>query len=263
MQVTLNQDVSTKTRDESLLRNHLLPALGDMAIADIGPGHMRALVADRAEKLAPPTVALVYQLGARIFRCAEEDGLIVKSPCTANIKLPRLTRSKRADRWLTIGELEHLAECITPRFHAAVLVMGYMGLRFGEFAGLKRAHLDLLHGTLEVASQMKEVSGRQSFTALPKTASGLRKLPLPASLAVELDEHLAAYSNHSEYVFSGRDGAPLRKTWARRHFAPPYSRPSWRRSRHIISGTHVRPYSSREEPTPRTSRNGSVTPATR
>jgi integrase len=191
-----------------------------MALGDIGPQHIRVLVADLATKLAPSSVALCYQLGARIFRCAEEDGLIVKSPCTANIKLPRQTRSKRAERWLTIDELEHLADCIAPRFRVAVLVMGYMGLRFGELAGLKRTRLDLLHATLEVAGQIKEVSGHQSFTALPKTASGLRKLPLPASLATEIDEHLASHSNHFEYVFSGRDGGPLRKTWARRHFAP-------------------------------------------
>lgn len=67
---------------------------------------------------------------------------------------------------------------------------------------------------------MKELSGHQSFSELPKTAAGLRKLPLPLSLKDELQRHLKTYSNHPEYVFTGRDGGPLRKTWARRHFSP-------------------------------------------
>jgi integrase len=36
----------------------------------------------------------------------------------------------------------------------------------------------------------------------------------------ELAEHLRLYGDHPEYVFSGRDGGPLRKTWVRRHFRP-------------------------------------------
>jgi integrase len=165
-------------------------------------------------------VALCYQLLGRIMRNAEEDGLVLKSPCTSHVKLPKQTRLKRADRWLTIDELEHLASSIDGRYRATVLTMGYMGLRLGEMAGLKRAKVDLLHGTLEVAGQLKELRGYQSWSALPKTAAGLRKLPLPSSLVKELDRHLSAHTTHPEYVFSGRDGGPLRRTWVRRHFTP-------------------------------------------
>jgi integrase len=222
MSVTLNQDISTKTRDESLLRNHLVPTFGTIPLRSITTLSVRDWIAELSEskKLAPSTVALCYQLLGRIMRNAEEDGYVFKTPCTPNIKLPNQTHSKRADRWLTIEELERLADTIDPRFRAAILTMGYMGLRFGELAGLKRSRLDLLHGTLDISGQMKEVSGHQSFANITKTAAGLRKLPIPTSLVSELGDHLSTYSNNPEFVFSGRDGAPLRKTWARRHFTP-------------------------------------------
>jgi integrase len=222
MNVTLNQDISTKTRDESLLRNHLVPAFGAMSLREVTTPSVRAWIADLSEtkQLAPSTVALCYQLLGRIMRNAEEDGYIFKTPCTPNIKLPNQTHSKRAERWLSIEELERLADTIDPRFRAAILTMGYMGLRFGELTGLKRSRLDLLHGTLDVSGQMKEVGGHQSFANITKTAAGLRKLPIPPSLVSELGDHLSTYSNHPEFVFSGRDGGPLRKTWARRHFTP-------------------------------------------
>lgn len=220
MEVTLNQDRSTKLRDESLLRNHLLPAFGSEKLGAIETADVRGWVADLATKLAPATVALCYQLFGRIMRSAEEDGLIRRSPCSASIRLPRQTRSKRADRWLSVEELEYLAATIAPRYRAAILTMGYMGLRFGEMAGLRRDRLDLLRGTLEVAGQLRELRGHLEYIPLAKTAAGLRKLSLPSSLVSDLQGHLETHAGHSEYVFSGRDGAPLRKTWVRRHFTP-------------------------------------------
>jgi integrase len=220
MKVTLNQDEPTRVRDDSLLRNHLLPAFGDAGLGTIATADVRAWIADLSDRRAPSTVALCYQLFSRILRSAEEDGFILKTPCTPGVKLPRLTRSKRADRWLTVDELELLAGTIEPRFRASVLTLGYMGLRFGEMAGLRRDKLDLLRGTLEVAGQLREVRGRQEYVAFAKSAAGLRKLSLPESLVTELQSHLEEHTTNPEYVFSGRDGAPIRKTWARRHFTP-------------------------------------------
>jgi integrase len=59
---------------------------------------------------------------------------------------------------------------------------------------------------------------------LPKTAAGLRRLPLPPTLVDELTEHLVAHTTHPEYVFSGRDGGPIRKSWVPRHFTPAVGR---------------------------------------
>lgn len=220
MAVTLNQDAPTKIRDESLLHNHLVPVFGPRALGAIETGDVRAWIAELSGVLAPSTVSRCYQILARILRNAEDDGLISRSPCSRSVKLPRQTSSKRASRWLTLDELEHLASTIGAPYRALVLTMGYMGLRYGEAVGIKRDRLDLLRGTLEVAGQLREVRGHQEYVGFTKTAAGLRKLPLPASLLDDLRRHIEEHSKNADFVFSGRDGAPLRKAWVRRHFTP-------------------------------------------
>ena len=221
-------DGATFDRDRSLLTNHLLPRFGSLPVAGIKTADVREWVV--ALPLAPATVALCYQLLGRMLRQAEEDRLIVRSPVT-NIKLPRNRRNKQAERWLRRDELLRLAETIEPRFRCVILTMGYMGLRFGEVAGLTLERVDLLHGTLEVANSLQERAGTLRLKE-PKTAESRRKLPLPAFMADELRVHIGAHPSPAyaldceegtgtrRFLFTGRDGAPLRKTWARRHFKP-------------------------------------------
>lgn len=217
MASVLHQDPATKDRDASLLKNHLLPRFGEVPLSAIETGDVRIWVASL--QLAPASVALAYQLLSRILRQAEEDRLILRSPCTKGISLPKGSQTRRADRWLSLHELKMLSEAIEPRFQAPVLVMGIMGLRFGEAAGLTRPYLNMLKGTLEVAHSLQERSGQLKLKDT-KTLASARKLKMPDFLIPVLAEHLRRYSNHPDYVFTGRDGAPLRKTWARRHFAP-------------------------------------------
>lgn len=217
MASVLHQDPATKDRDASLLKNHLLPHFGEVPLSAIETSDVRIWVASL--QLAPASVALAYQPLSRILRQAEEDRLILRSPCSRSISLPKGRKTRRADRWLSLHELKVLSEAIEPRFQATVLVMGIMGLRFGEAAGLTRPYLNMLKGTLEVAHSLQERSGQLKLKDT-KTLASARKLKMPDFLIPVLAEHLRRYSNHPDYVFTGRDGAPLRKTWARRHFAP-------------------------------------------
>jgi integrase len=165
-----------------------------------------------------------------MMRQAEEDRIILKSPCF-NIRLPSSRRNKRADRWwLTRDELLRLAEAVKPRFRAVVLTMGFMGLRFGEVAGLTVEHLDLLHGTVDIAQSLQEHRGIRLKE--PKTKAATRKLPLPKFLIDELGNHVETFASgpyeieafgakaEHRFIFTGEEGGPLRKTWAKRHFCP-------------------------------------------
>jgi integrase len=226
---TIYGDEATRAHDDSYNRCHLIPEFGGRGIGSIDTRQVRAWV--QSLPLAPATVQGCYQLLSRILRQAEEDRYISRNPCTRNIKLPRSKRAQRASRWLTRDELLSLADAIDPRFRCVILTMGYMGLRFGEVAGLTTDRVDLLHGTIEVVNSLQELRGELRLKE-PKTKSSSRKLPLPPFLGDELTAHLEAYSSapyeircegddvrSKTFVFTGRDGAPLRKSWAKRHFA--------------------------------------------
>lgn len=127
---------STEARNRSLLDTHLLPAFGDWQIAGIRQRDVVGWIAELTRKgLAPSTVRECYGLLGRTLRAAVAAGLIGSSPCHDAL-LPKVEHEDM--RFLTVGELERLAESIRPAYRSLILVGGYGGLRIGELAGLRR-----------------------------------------------------------------------------------------------------------------------------
>jgi integrase len=149
---------------------------------------------------------------ARIMAAAVESDYIPRTPCRG-VRVPRVEKSEM--RFLSAEELGLLAETVPDRHRALILTAGYVGLRWGEIAGLKRSRLNLLKGTVEVAEILTEVRGVLGFGE-PKTKASRRRLSLPPFLIVELEAHLEKHSTNSELVFAGRDGGPLRRNNFRR-----------------------------------------------
>lgn len=211
-EIAIDRRNSTMVRDESYLRVHLLPAFGELPLGAIEPIHVQRLVGELAKRRAPATVAIAYRMLARIMAAAVESGYLAQSPCRG-VKLPHVEKSEM--RFLTATELEHLAGAVPERYRALVLTTGYVGLRWGEVAGLQRQRLNLLRGTLTVAEILTEVRGHVGFGE-PKTSASRRSLALPGFLVTELQRHLEAHATHPELVFAGRDGGALRRNNFRR-----------------------------------------------
>jgi len=147
-----------------------------------------------------------------MMTAAAESGYISRSPCRG-VKLPRVEQVEM--RFLSADQLEHLASTVPGRYRALILTAGYIGPRWGELTGLKRSRLNLLRGTLEVAETLVELRGTLSF-GQPKTSASRRVITLPGFLVAELNAHLEQHSTHSDLVFAGRDGGPLRRNNFRR-----------------------------------------------
>lgn len=217
MQSAFNQRTSSRARDESYFRVHILPAFAPAAIGEIEPVAIQKWVTSLSTKLAPASVAIAYRLLSQIMRAAEDAGCIGRSPCRG-IRLPRVDRHEM--RFLSAAELERLADAAPARFRALVVTAGYLGLRWGEVTGLKRARLNLLQGTLEVSEILVEVAGVLSFGE-PKTKASRRLLSLPSFLVEELQHHLEDHSTHPDLMFAGRDGGALyRGAFRRRVWLP-------------------------------------------
>ena len=217
---TVNLRPSSRARDEAYLRNHVLPVFGTAALGRITQLEVRAWVADlTASGLAPATVHKAYQTLSKVLRAAVDGGLIAQSPCR-NVPLPRVER--REMRFLAPGEIVALADAMPAHYRAMVVFDAYCGLRLGELAGLRRARVDLLRRQVRVIETAVEVKGQLIFNA-PKTAAGNRTVPIPASVAALLDDHLAAYCGRApdDLVFPGDGGGALRaNAWRARHWQP-------------------------------------------
>lgn len=198
-----------------LARRYLLPAFGQAPLAKITAQDVRSWLASmRATDLSPNTVAKAYRLLARVMGAAVEAGVIGRSPCV--VRGASTERSPEM-RFATVDQLAELANAVQPRYRALVLTAAYAGLRWGELAGLRRRRVNLLHATITVAEQLTEVNGRLEVGP-PKTEAGRRAVALPAFLVVELEQHLASWSEPGPegLVFPAPEGGPMRRSNFRR-----------------------------------------------
>lgn len=217
---TVNLRASSRARDDSYLRNHVLPVFGATPLGRISQLDVRAWVAElTASDMAPATVHKAYQTLAKVLRAAVDGGLIAQSPCRS-VNLPRIEQEEM--RFLTPGEIVALSEAVAERYRAMVLFDAYCGLRMGELAGLRRGRVDLLRRQVRVIETAVEVKGRLIFDA-PKTRAGNRTVPIPPSVADRLDRHMTEFTDAGPeaLVFPGADGGALRaNAWRSRYWRP-------------------------------------------
>jgi integrase len=123
------------------------------------------------------------------------------------LPLPKIEREEM--RFLTPAEVAALAGAIDRRYRALVLVGAYGGLRIGELAGLRRARVDLLRGTVSVAEIVVEVGG-VLHVGPPKTRASRRTVGLPRFVVEELAAHLGRPGDLETLMFTAPQGGPLR-----------------------------------------------------
>ena len=175
---------------EAMMRNHILPAFGNVPIGLIGPVEVRRWVNEltvkpqkriRGRTLGPWGVRAIYGLFARSMRAAVAARLIPEAPVGREIvDLPEVTRKR--ERLLTEAEVERLAATIAPQHRALILTAAWTGCRWGELTGLLKENLDLERGELRVRSVASRISAsRTELKSVPKTKSGRRNVSLPDS----------------------------------------------------------------------------------
>jgi integrase len=212
---------SSRARAEIAIRRELLPRFGDHPLSSIGASEVQAMISSLvAADHAPASVRKVYNTLSAILRAAVVEGVISKSPCVG-ISLPQVQRHEM--RALSADELQRLASEVPDRYRAMILTGGYLGLRWGELAGLKVSAVNFLKRKVHVRSTVVDVNGTM-HVGPPKT--GERTITLPTFLADVLAEQIARYPDAEGYVFGAPGGGPhwRRSNFSRRIFQPAVER---------------------------------------
>jgi integrase len=213
---------SSLARDESVLRNHLLPALGSRKLATITPWDIQDLVNAWSETASPRTVRRQYDVVRAVFTAAVDDDRLVRSPCR-NVKLPSINQETR--RVITSEELGRLGARLGPDWSPMLHLGAVLGLRWGECAGLRVGRLDFDNRTLAVAEQLTRVQHGLTVSGPPKSAAGRRTLSVPSALMDLLAAHMSrrglTVQDAETYVFSMPEGGPLDYAhWRVRYWLP-------------------------------------------
>ena len=211
--------VSTIELYRFLLDRHVLPHLGETALAALTPSKVRGWSTSSIAREHPSTAAKAYRLLSNIMRTAATDGLIVVSPCrVAGAGVEHAPERPIA----TLAEVDALAESITDRFRLVVLLAMWCQLRRGELLALRRQDIDLLHMRLTICQSRIVTSDGRSIVKSPKTSAGRRVVSIPPHLADPIRAHLDTFvAPHPDaLIITGRTGVPvtpavLQKSWSR------------------------------------------------
>jgi len=212
----------TRQRDETIVRLHVVPEIGDRPIVEVEPLEVQRLVNRWTTRGSPRTVARQYAVLRAMFAYAVVCDWLDRSPCRG-IRLPR--PDPLGSRLLTPRDVATIAEAIDVRYRLMVWVGALLGLRWGEAAGLTAGAIDLDEGTVTVDRQLD----RELRLSPPKSRSGARTLSIPSGLSELFRAHLHARGietgKRDALVFTAPRGGPLAyPTWRIRFWIPAVGR---------------------------------------
>lgn len=198
---------------KGLVRIHLVPGLGSVAVADITAPRVRRWRKNLLDSGAGPvTVAKAYRLLKAIMTTAVDDGLIRTNPC----RIKGAGDEKSPERpVLTLGQVFVLADAFADRrYRLLILLAVFCSLRWGELAALRRRHIDTTAALVRVEVAVVELTNGALVTGPPKSESGIRWVSIPPFLLPDVIEHLDQFTGtgDDQLVFSGPKGAQLRRS---------------------------------------------------
>lgn len=190
-------------------RGYIKPAIGRMKLKDVKDIHLQKILNRQAGK-STSHVKKIRMVMQEMFKRARQSKLIAYDPAEL-LELPAATAGKRR----SITDEERAAILAVAEHHRSglwVLTLLYTGMRPGETAALSWADVDFERNEIHV--QAARESGSQRIKG-PKTASGVRDIPIHSALLPKLQA--ARQASFSPVFPTGSGGwqneNSLRRLW--------------------------------------------------
>lgn len=209
---------TTERLYQGFLDNHILPVLGDKKLTRITRGDIRRWHANLTTKgLSPNSAAKVYRLLHQMLAYAVDDERISSNPCA----IKNAGREQVEERHIpSLADVNRVVAATDVRYRPMVQLAAFVGLRFGELAGLQRKHFNPLRKTLTVEQQLDQTAKGEIRFRPPKTDAGKRTLTLPAAIVESLNQHIETQSitDPEQLLFPAPKGGPLSRHNFRKRF---------------------------------------------
>jgi integrase len=217
---------STRARYEGSAKLHILPGrLSHQLLASITRDDVENWITDLERAgVGKGAIDKAYRVLRAALGAAMLEGKILSNPARS-IDAPRA--APRDPFFLTADQVDAIATEVPSRHKVLVYFLAYTGLRIGEASALRVQDLNLPQQRLTVRANSPEVAGRK-ITGQTKTKKP-RRIDLPASLCIELSQHLELFGRrHADgtiaddsYVFTHAQGGQIRQNnWRTRVLQP-------------------------------------------
>jgi len=134
---------------------------------------------------------MAYQLVKQICRKAVRRGLMEKIPCDVDGAGKQSNHSHKPA--LSPAQVDAIADFMTPLRYRLVVMMGaWCTMRIGEVLELRLGDVSLIDSVIHIRRGVSNVNG-EMLIGPPKTAKGVREVPIPAPLQAEIEHHIQAH----------------------------------------------------------------------
>jgi integrase len=196
---------STQKHRRFMLKKHLLPQFGDMAVSSVTRQEIQAYVAHLTQAgYAPKSIDHIHDVLSAVLRTAVKWGHLQENPARG-VDLPTL-RCVRPKWALTTGQAASLLADLPPLARTMVGLAILSGLRRGELFALRWKDIDEHARVLTVRESVYD-----GTFGTPKTEAGSRQIPL-SGRALHLTVGWKAHAANTEpdaLVFGTRVGTPI------------------------------------------------------
>ena len=192
---------------DSIVRSHIIPAIGSLQVKSVRPAHIQKMLRDRAN-LSRSTQQRILSITRSIFEVAIENSLILNNPCVKSIKVAGVVPDEKTP--LTAEQETMLLDRARgTKIYMFVRLGLCAGLRRGELLGLQWGDIDFETGMLNVERSIAPSDAHPDGDVNTdlKTKAARRTIPLPWSVAEELRAEKARAK--SVYVITGRRNSYL------------------------------------------------------
>jgi integrase len=198
---------STLSNWQSILFNHVLGAIGDTPLADVGNTEVRDLVSSLVVKgLAAQTIKNIFLVVKLVKASAVDRDGNELYPTKWNkrfIDMPIVDENKQRKATCTGEQVGEIVKASCGRAQMATVLFAASGMRSGELFGLECRHFD------GAAIKVEQELWRTQILE-PKTPNSRRTIDLHPDVASLLKQFLQDRS--TGYIFQTRSGKPTSPT---------------------------------------------------
>lgn len=214
---------STHVRNQGILRNHVIPAIGSIYLNKLTPLKLQHLYNSKLnEGQSPRSVRNMHFILHKAFEQAVRWGYLNRNIADlVELRKPQ----KKEIKVLSKEQVDNFLEAAKGNWYYPLYVLAFTtGLRQGELLGMKWNDIDLAQGTLAVQRTLKELNGKL-LIGEPKSKSSRRTISLPQLAIQTLREHRRVQLERgfigAEWVFTDTKGGLVRvQNMLKRSFKP-------------------------------------------
>ncbi len=211
-----NDDQSNTQRFyRNSIKNHIIPALGNIKAASLTTKSIESLLRDMAARhLGAGTIRSVKAALSAAYNDAVRLGDLTRNP-TKNVKMPDVQAKPTKPLPRLDWEKIYIEAAKDPYMHARIEVAGMLGLRPGEALGLKWSDLDVEESTIQIVRQVQRVKGTGLVIKAVKQKKERTLVISDATIQILLIHkryqalQKAAWIDDSDLIFPNSVGKPL------------------------------------------------------